>query len=263
MKNLLGLIEVRNFIGAAVIADAVFKNTECSIEKNFAGVGSILLKITGEPESVKVAVELGANAARQLGFLLAFNIIEEPSSRLNRLFFNNKIESAEIKEAQKSMSRIKDIEKNKSELNGEPSIIPPSFGRKGKPSKEVSSSINNFSPTYSRKDIENRSKKKSNKEENTLPLFEVVSDTISRLRREALSQKEFDDYNPDNESSLKDKKVKTSDAKEQQHKNEIDKMNVHELRHLARSIENFPIKGRVISRANRNELISHFKIIGY
>lgn len=263
MKNLLGLIEVRNFIGAAVIADAVFKNTECSIEKNFTGVGSIILKITGEPESVKVAVELGAEAARQLGFLLAFNIIEEPSSKLNGLFFNDKIGSAEIKDAQMAMSRIKDIEKNKSELNGESNIIHPSFRRKGRPSKEVSSSINNSLPAYSKKEIENRTTKKSNKEESTLPLFEVVTDTISRLRSEALGQKEFDDYKPDNESSLKDKKVKTSDAKDQQHKNEIDKMNVHELRHLARSIENFPIKGRVISRANRNELISHFKIIGY
>jgi len=38
----------------------------------------------------------------------------------------------------------------------------------------------------------------------------------------------------------------------------LSKLNVHKLRHLARSFENFPIKGREISRANRDELIDHF-----
>ena len=38
----------------------------------------------------------------------------------------------------------------------------------------------------------------------------------------------------------------------------LSKLNVHKLRHLARSFENFPIKGRQISRANRDELIEHF-----
>lgn len=36
-------------------------------------------------------------------------------------------------------------------------------------------------------------------------------------------------------------------------------MNVHELRHYVRGIKNFPIKGRQISRANRDELIDHYK----
>lgn len=42
---------------------------------------------------------------------------------------------------------------------------------------------------------------------------------------------------------------------------ELAELNVHELRHLARSFENFPIKGRQISRANRDELIEHFNKI--
>jgi microcompartment protein CcmL/EutN len=40
---------------------------------------------------------------------------------------------------------------------------------------------------------------------------------------------------------------------------DIDSMNVHQLRHLARSIPEFPIKGRKISRANREELINYFR----
>ncbi len=41
----------------------------------------------------------------------------------------------------------------------------------------------------------------------------------------------------------------------------IDGMNVHKLRHYAREFPNFPIKGREISRANRDELVELFKKI--
>jgi len=42
---------------------------------------------------------------------------------------------------------------------------------------------------------------------------------------------------------------------------ELEKMNVHQLRRLARQIENFPIKGRQISRANRIFLLECFEKI--
>ncbi|MFH0735962.1 MAG: BMC domain-containing protein [bacterium] len=42
---------------------------------------------------------------------------------------------------------------------------------------------------------------------------------------------------------------------------DLEKMNVHDLRHLARSIAGFPIKGRQISKANRPQLIEYFNTI--
>ena len=42
---------------------------------------------------------------------------------------------------------------------------------------------------------------------------------------------------------------------------ELEKMNVHELRHLARSFDNFPIKGRDISKANRKTLLEYFRTL--
>jgi microcompartment protein CcmL/EutN len=42
---------------------------------------------------------------------------------------------------------------------------------------------------------------------------------------------------------------------------ELDQLNVHELRNLARTFENFPIKGREISRALKGELREHFNKI--
>ena len=41
----------------------------------------------------------------------------------------------------------------------------------------------------------------------------------------------------------------------------LQKLNVHELRKLARTLDNFPIKGRDISKANRQVLIDHFDSI--
>lgn len=40
-------------------------------------------------------------------------------------------------------------------------------------------------------------------------------------------------------------------------------MKVVDLRHRARQIENFPLKGRELSAANREELLAHFRSLGY
>ena len=40
-------------------------------------------------------------------------------------------------------------------------------------------------------------------------------------------------------------------------------MKVVDLRHMARQLENFPLKGRELSIANREELLAHFKALGY
>ena len=40
---------------------------------------------------------------------------------------------------------------------------------------------------------------------------------------------------------------------------DLEVQNVHQLRRLARSVPEFPIKGREISKANRNQLLDYFK----
>ena len=75
-------------------------------------------------------------------------------------------------------------------------------------------------------------------EKDVAKTVEDSSDTITRLRKEALNKKE------------------SSGAG---NIDEIDSMNVHQLRHLARSIPEFPIKGREISRANRDLLLKYFR----
>ncbi len=43
----------------------------------------------------------------------------------------------------------------------------------------------------------------------------------------------------------------------------LSEMKVVDLRHRARQIENFPLKGRDLSIANRDELLAHFRALGY
>jgi microcompartment protein CcmL/EutN len=71
--------------------------------------------------------------------------------------------------------------------------------------------------------------------------------TIERLRREALGKEE--------KKSDEESKVTIINMAE------LENLNVHQLRRLARSTENFPIKGREISRSNRRQLLDHFESI--
>jgi ethanolamine utilization protein EutM len=43
----------------------------------------------------------------------------------------------------------------------------------------------------------------------------------------------------------------------------LGEMKVVDLRHMARQIETFPLKGRELSMATRDELLAHFRALGY
>jgi ethanolamine utilization protein EutM len=43
----------------------------------------------------------------------------------------------------------------------------------------------------------------------------------------------------------------------------LSEMKVVDLRHKARQLETFPLKGRELSIANRDELLAHFRILGF
>ncbi|MBK9099632.1 MAG: BMC domain-containing protein [bacterium] len=75
--------------------------------------------------------------------------------------------------------------------------------------------------------------------------------TIEKLKEEALGE------------TYKAEKVKTPKSRGAQKftMSELEVMNVHQLRRFARDFEDFPIKGREISRANRGELLDFFKAL--
>ncbi|GBD90181.1 ethanolamine utilization protein EutM precursor [bacterium BMS3Abin04] len=96
---------------------------------------------------------------------------------------------------------------------------------------------------------------------------EVVPKTKPPIKNEVKSEPSFPkitepkDVITKNESSdrLEKKKVKVeSSGKSIPPKEELNSFNVHQLRKLARTFENFPIHGREISKANRQLLLDYF-----
>lgn len=80
--------------------------------------------------------------------------------------------------------------------------------------------------------------------------------TIERLRMEALGLNKADKKKPVKQEI---KKKEESKNKKNNNDSNLDSLNVHELRKLARSKKKFPIQGREISKAKREALLDYFK----
>jgi ethanolamine utilization protein EutM len=104
-----------------------------------------------------------------------------------------------------------------------------------------------------RKTRTRRIKEEEVEKEEVKPVIKTTSfSTIDRLKQEALGKV----------ASPKDVDLETiSSAKPSISMKELEVMNVHQLRRFARDINEFPIKGREISRANRGELLDFFKAL--
>ena len=95
-------------------------------------------------------------------------------------------------------------------------------------------------------------KEKENEPEEKSPSKDTTSSTLDRLKREALI---------DATDEAKEARPNTSRTKGTYSMQDLEVMNVHQLRRFARDFEEFPIKGREISRANRGELLDFFKAL--
>jgi len=102
-----------------------------------------------------------------------------------------------------------------------------------------------------------KEKPKEVKKENVKREEKVVTKRIEKPSSEDRPKKMMD-------SSAIDKPIENiapdgTSAKKIPPMEELVVLNVHSLRRIARSFENFPIKGREISKANRAKLLDHFK----
>lgn len=106
--------------------------------------------------------------------------------------------------------------------------------------------------------------KKAVKKDHTIvantSLFDVQSQEIKdEISDEKNEEKVSEIEEPEQEEELTKAEVKISEAKPIPPMKELEILNVHQLRKLARGFENFPIKGRDISKANRGTLLDFFK----
>ena len=86
MKEALGLIETRGFVGAIEAADAMVKAANVTlVGKEKTGSGLVTIMVRGDVGAVKAATEAGAEAARRVGDLVSVHVIPRPHADVEEL----------------------------------------------------------------------------------------------------------------------------------------------------------------------------------
>ncbi len=91
MKEALGLVETRGFIGAIEAADAMVKAANVRlVGKEKTGSGLVTVMVRGDVGAVKAATEAGAEAARRVGDLVSVHVIPRPHADVEELLKDQK-----------------------------------------------------------------------------------------------------------------------------------------------------------------------------
>jgi len=245
MKLALGLIETRGLVGAIEAADAMAKAANVTIvgkEKSTAAL--VTIKIVGEVAAVKSAVEAGAAAAQRVGELISTHVIPRPADEISDLI--NSFDKVISTSYNKTYRKKKRTEK----AAAEDTLF-----------DQDTNDSNTKVETESQKEIE------SNKENSASDVNEEnFKEEFAHVKIEISSDESLDDsYDTVEETKLKDE---TNNSFEENNQDEVtysfkmeelEILNVHQLRSKARNTPNFPIKGREISKANRGVLLDYFK----
>jgi microcompartment protein CcmL/EutN len=256
MPKALGLIETRGLVAAIEAADAMVKAANVKIVgKEQTNPALITIKIVGDVAAVKSAVDAGAAAAQKVGEVVSIHVIPQPDSQMISLF--PELRDDDSPEQEEVSVKLPEKEKvDKSEIKEVQIKMP---------AKEISSREvlpPNEKIAKAKSNVKNSDVEVKSSEPNTLGnLFTSQNDTISRLRQEALgradaikkksaqSEPEIEKITPEQKGTIVVPGTEN-----------IESLNVHMLRRLARDTENFPIKGRDISKANRTELLEFFRM---
>lgn len=220
----LGMVETRGLVASIEAADAMVKAAKVTlIGRERAKAGLITIMVVGETAAVTAAVDAGAAAAQRVGKLISTHVIPRPDDQLSFIIPGGDSEKAVRKEKPKPVRKTVTVKKEKP-VTEKKSTEP---AKKAPPQIEIEEEIE----------------------------IKETSSTIDRLRKEALGK---DIAKKEKEEKVKSEKTKR-DVESTLPMRELEVLNVHQLRRLARSTEGFPIQGRDISRANRGLLLDYFK----
>jgi microcompartment protein CcmL/EutN len=300
MSNSVGLIESKGLVALIEATDVILKNSPVNflgIHKLENGLVS--LAVSGSSDYVRAAIDSGTEAGRKVGEIYSSSVIDNPTKELLELF--GELFSVGLSTTKNENDNARVFVSSKiSELNYKKDEISPDLGlseakikddykrEKSKPlvvtnnhrvkrlktpkGKSRSNIELNPEEVIIKKDdvepkIVNEIKPeiKVRSDESTIEFPKSIS-TIERLRNEALGLTKQRLEKLSNVKKEERKKSGLKNSKDAIVRTEVDfdaikGMNVHKLRNYARSFSNFPIKGREISRANRDQLITFFKTI--
>ena len=89
MQDAIGLVETKGLVPLVEATDAMAKAANVAIVKRIQiGGGLVTTVVKGDVGSVRAAVEAGANAASQVGELVASHVIPRPADGLVVAFLN-------------------------------------------------------------------------------------------------------------------------------------------------------------------------------
>jgi ethanolamine utilization protein EutM len=89
MNTAIGLLETKGLVGLVEATDAMAKAANVKILKRISiGNAFVATVVQGDVGSVRAAVEAGANAAQQVGELVASHVIPRPAESLVTAFFS-------------------------------------------------------------------------------------------------------------------------------------------------------------------------------
>lgn len=285
MVNSIGLIESKGLVALIEVADVILKNSPV----NILGIhklenGLISLAVSGNSDYVKAAVDAGVEAGKRVGEIHSFSVIDNPQKELINLFGNlfPEVKLKEINRIDVKTETALEPEKHKLEeiskeiISVKPAVRSESKREKSKPilvtnvdpikivKKTVDKKSEKIKPVDSEKETKKNIDEKLIQQKDEEDETKKSISTIERLRLEALGLKKKDRTNDNvkSDSEIPNEEVnKINLALESKDIDfsAIDEMNVHKLRNYARKFPEFPIKGREISRANRDELVKLFK----
>lgn len=223
MQLAIGFVETKGLVASIEAADAMLKASNVKLMgKEITKAALVTITVIGDVAAVKSSVDAGAAAAQRVGELISVHIIPRPDNQLGVIL--------PIDKANEITSR----------KTSKPKLIKPAGGEKKDIKSDKKLGIK----------VEDKSSTPETEILTTKKVKGATTDTIERLKREALG-----------EVIKKEKKQKDADKISEFNMKNLENMNVHQLRRLARSTDNFPIKGREISRSNRRQLLDYFKSI--
>ena len=87
-RNALGMIETSGLVGAVEALDAMTKSAEVGVAwREASGGGLFTVLVRGSVGAVKAATDAGAEAAREVGELVAVHVIPKPDPQLDAVLF--------------------------------------------------------------------------------------------------------------------------------------------------------------------------------
>jgi microcompartment protein CcmL/EutN len=264
MTNSICIIETRSLALTSQVLQQILRSEKIELlNLQIPGDGSVISFIFGEYSEIKSAMETVSEISKSFTSYFSQKIITKPDEKLFELL--------QLKRGAPAKTELLQAKADKKRIRTKKTITIDSASSKGsvssvaeikKPNvKEINedSIIKQKAVSKSLPKIEEVAEiKKEKTEEAVHQPFKGRSDnpTIARLKKEALGIKEKDNYLIKSVNNVNETENEVNGPADLE---QLKKFNVHKLRRFARSFNGFPIKGREISRANREELLNYFK----